>query len=119
VEACDSLREYYADIATVTRTQQNGNVVRILIARNPTTTPKGEKTSRTTLVSIEFQTGKPSIVVTLDRGKVLEFPIEADSDHAFLTLREDEILLDEFSRLALEDAFFGQEETSARKLRLV
>jgi hypothetical protein len=119
VEACDSLREYYADIATVTRTQQNGSVVRILIARTPAPALRAEKTTRASLVSVEFHPDKPSIVVNHDHGKALEFPIEADSDHAFLTLQGDEILLDEFSRFALEEVFFGQEEMPARKMRLV
>ena len=54
----------------------------------------------------EFEAEGPGITVTVAHRRVREFLIEADCDHAFITLQGRELLLDEFSRLALEDTFF-------------
>lgn len=103
--ACDSLHEYYADVATVRQTKQNDNAILIAITQTPPLA-KGQ-VLKTNLVSIEFEPEKAAISVAVDGMRTQEFPIDADPDHAFITRRGHEVLLDEFSRLALEEAFFS------------
>ena len=120
MEACDSLGEHYATIAKIERTKQDGRVViRIIPASLSGQRPQTELTTK--VVSIEFDPGRPAIVVTIDDMLFQEFPIQADSDHAFITLNSSELLLDEFSRLALEKTFFTTAEvaTYCHRLRLI
>ena len=104
-EVCHSLQTHFADVATVRRGGQ-GNALTIAIARASPSLETGEIFT-TTLVSIEFKRDEPAITVSVDDMLTQEFPIDADSDHAFITLRGHELLLDEFSRLALEEVFFN------------
>ena len=116
-EACDSFRQHYSDLGAISQAQQSSDVLTITIERGSTRT--GDSTV-TTLVSFEFRAGKPSIVVTVDQNKIQEFPIAADSDHAFLVMQGNELAWDEFSRLALEEAFFPSAPVrSSRKLSIV
>jgi hypothetical protein len=64
------------------------------------------------VVAFQSSAGKPSIVVTVDQNKVQEFPIAADSDHAFVVMQDNELFWDEFSRLALEEAFFPRHRSA-------
>ena len=105
-EACHSLNHYYSDVATLRRIKQDSNLVLLTITRVPSLVIDACDAAGTEVVSIEFEAERPGIVVTAAHRRVREFLIEADSDHAFITLQGRELPLDEFSRLALEDAFF-------------
>src|SRR5262249_39708183 len=105
-EACDSFRQHYPALGKISQTQPQTDVLLITIERGSVRTADCTIKS---VVSIEFLAGRPSIVVTLDQGKIQEFPISADSDHAFLVIRGNELVWDEFSRLALEEVFFPPE----------
>ena len=116
-EACDSFRQHYSALGAISQAQQSSDVLTITIERGSTRT--GDRTV-TTVVSFEFRAGKPSIVVTVDQNKIQEFMIAADSDHAFLVMQGNELVWDEFSRLALEEAFFPSAPArSSRKLSIV
>jgi hypothetical protein len=104
-EACRSLNRYYSDVATLRRIKQDNNLVLLTITRAPSVFHESD-TPGTEIVAIEFEAEKPGITVTIAHRRVREFLIEADCDHAFITLQGRELLLDEFSRLALEDTFF-------------
>ena len=120
-EACESLKEHYADAATIQRIKQNHDLLTITITRPPSSEMQVEETPRTTLVAIAFQADERSITVTVDQGMAQEFLIDADSDHAFISLQGRELVLDEFSRIVLEEAFFTRSESLSayRRLRLV
>lgn len=106
-EACDSLDKYYPDVATLRQTKQNDNIVLIAITRTASSSvPHGEGL-RSRLISLEFNPDKGALALTVDGMVTHEFTIDADSDHAFVTLHGQELLLDEFSRLVLEEAFFS------------
>jgi len=108
-EACDSFRQLYPTLGTISEIQPTSDVLLITLERGAA--GKTDCNIRT-LVSLEFLAGKPSIVVRLDHQNVREFPIGADSDHAFLVLQGNELVWDEFSRLTLEQAFFPSEPSS-------
>ena len=120
-EACESLNEHYADVAIVGRTEQNRNLLTITITRPATSEMQADETSRSRVIAIEFQADKCKIAVTVGQGTTQEFPIEADSDHTFISWQGQELQLDEFSRFALERAFFGEPESAlpSRGLRIV
>jgi hypothetical protein len=103
-EACDSLRRHYSEIATVRRTNWNSNVVIVSITRAPGAALENHALS---IVAIQFEADKPAITTKFANGRTREFPIEADSDHAFIAIERRELPFDEFSRLALEEAFFS------------
>lgn len=69
-------------------------------------------------LSIEFQAQAPRILVIVDGETIREFVVEADSDHAFISFQGNEVILDEFSRLALEEFFFGPSIPARGSLRL-
>jgi hypothetical protein len=121
-EACDSLERHYPNVATLRRTDLKEHLLVVTITRTPSGSRKGE-VARTRVVEITFEAHKPQITITEDDNKTLEFPIEADSDHAFITLQGRELLPDEFSRFALEAAFFTPLEAtpahSGRMLRIL
>jgi hypothetical protein len=120
-EACESLKQHYGDLASIRRTKQNGHSVIITITRRlPPEMQRGE-TLTPRVVAMKFESDTRKITVTVDHETEREYPIEADPDHAFLSLKGRELLLDEFSRLALEDVFFSQPEPalSPRRLRIV
>lgn len=106
-ETCGSLRKHYSEVATIRSANQDGDHVHLTITRRPASGPLTSENIATTELSIEFQAQKPAVAVQRDGGKVQEFPIEADIDDAFVTLQGRELLLDEFSRLVLEDPFFS------------
>jgi hypothetical protein len=118
---CDSLSKHYSPIARVKHSQSNRNLITITITRSHLSARRNQQAYRTSVVSIEFQPEQPTIIVTIDGVKTQEFPIAADSDHAFIALHGSELIPDEFSRLALEEVFFSQTEPaeSSQKLRLV
>lgn len=120
-ETCDSLARYYAGIASITRSQQNSDLITITITRGKGYTPPNEHAYGTDVVSIKFYSEHPNIIVTINGLETQEFSIAADSDHAFIELQGNELVLDEFSRLVLEKAFFCKEEPvpSSPRLRLV
>jgi len=120
-EACESLKEHYSDVASIRRTKQNGHVVTITITRRPTSEMQTQETLAPRVVAMKFEPDKCEITVTVDDGTEQEFPIEADSDHAFLSLNGRELLLDEFSRFVLEEIFFSRPESALprRALRIV
>lgn len=106
-EACDSLNQHFAEIARIQRTDRDRNLVIVTISRPPTSETNRDETGMTKVVRIQFEPDRPRIVVIEDHTKKQEFPIEADCDHVFVTLQGRELLLDDFSRLALEAAFFS------------
>jgi hypothetical protein len=120
-DACESLKEHYPDVATIQRTKQNGDLLTITITRPPKSEMQADETPRATVVTTAFQSDERSITVTVDHGMAREFLIEADSDHAFISLQGRELLLDEFSRIVLEEAFFTRPESPSayKRLRLV
>lgn len=105
-ESCHSLNHYYSDVATLRRIKQDSNLVLLTIARVPSPVFPACDTPDTEIVAIEFEAETPAITVTVAHRRVREFLIEADCDHAFISLQGRELPLDEFSRLALEDTFF-------------
>ena len=105
-EACQSLNHHYADVATLRRIKQDSNLVLLTITRVPSSVFHPCDTPGTEVIAIEFEAEKPGITVTVAHRRVREFFIEADCDHAFITLQSRELPLDEFSRLTLEDTFF-------------
>ena len=105
-EACHSLNHYYSDVATLRRIRQDNNLVLFTITRGPSSFIHACDTPGTEVVALEFESEKPGITLTVAHRRVREFLIEADCDHAFITLQGRELSLDEFSRLALEDTFF-------------
>lgn len=117
VEASDSFRQHYSELGAVSQAQPSTDVLMITIERGSIST--GDRTD-TTVVSFQFCSAKPSIVVTVDQTKIQEFWIAADSNHAFLVMQGNELAWDEFSRLALEEAFFPSAPVrSTRKLSIV
>jgi hypothetical protein len=116
---CDSLKKYYSGVATIQRTHLSNDVLAITVARK--IPPGGETASATNVIVVEFQAQTPSIVATVDGDSIQEFAIKADSDHTFLTFEENEIVLDEFSQLVLEEVFFRPSVYAQRspKLKLV
>jgi len=106
-EACATLHQHYADVATVRRTKQNENLVVIAVTQVAKSSTAKTQAPRTNLISIEFKPETPAVFVALNGLLTQEFPIDADPDHVFITLDGHEVLLDEFSRLALEEAFFN------------
>ena len=116
-DACDSFRHHYSKLGAVSQAQPSTDVFTITI--EPCSNRTGDRTV-TTVVAFQFFAGKPSIVVTVDQNKIQDFPIAADSDHAFLVMQGNELAWDEFSRLALEEAFFPSAPVrSTRKLSIV
>lgn len=105
-EACQSLNRHYPEIATLRRIKQDNNLVLLTITRVPSSLIHACDTYGTEVVAVEFEAEKPGITVTVAHRRVREFLIEADCDHAFITLQGRELPLDEFSRLTLEDTFF-------------
>ena len=105
-EACDTLHQYYADVAIVRRTKQNDNILLVAITQVGKSSTTRADALRTNLVSFEFRPEPPVISVAVNGIATQEFPIDADPDHAFITLSGHEVLLDDFSRFALEEAFF-------------
>jgi hypothetical protein len=118
-EACDSLKKYYSHVACIRQTNQNGKIL-LTITRSPLHLNHAERLS-SAVVQIEFDDTKHQILVIVDHKKSRSFLIEADSDHTFITFHQRELLLDEFSQLALEEAFFttSQAKRCDRTLRLV
>ncbi len=118
MEACDSLNEHYTRVAKIQRTQVNDRIV-IKVMHQASGQPGSEPDA--TILSIEFDRDKRVITVMSEDNLLHEFGIQADSDHAFVTLKGIELLFDEFSRLALEQVFFTttQAITHRHKLRLV
>lgn len=114
-EACDSLREHYAEVASVRRIKENDDTVFITIARSRRSALEAYETVN--VISIQFKPDGPGIAVKRGRSATLEFPIEADAEHAFITWEGRELLLDEFSRLVLEEAFFSPEGSRSRAER--
>jgi hypothetical protein len=58
-------------------------------------------------VTIGFNNGnEPAITASLDAEPLVTFPIEADEIHCFVRHRGAEISPDDFSKIALEKAFF-------------
>jgi len=106
-EACDTLHQYYADVATVRRTRRNDNAVLLAVTQAAKSSIAKGEVLRTNLVSIEFKPEIAAISIDVNGTVTQEFPIDADPDHAFITLGGHEVLLDEFSRLALEEVFFN------------
>jgi len=117
VEACESLKEYYADVATVA-TKQSHDLLTITITRPPTHEMQEDQELRSTVVVIAFHADKCKITVTVGQGTAQEFPIDADSDHGFISRQGQELQLDEFSRFALEQAFFSEPESALPPRRL-
>ena len=105
-EACHSLSHHYSEVASLQRIKQDNNLVLLTITRVPSSVFYACDTPGTEVIAIEFEAEKPSITVTVAHRRIREFLIEADCDHAFITLQGRELPLDEFSRLALEDTFF-------------
>lgn len=105
-EACHSLNHHYAGVATLRRIKQDNNLVLLTITRVASLITHASEISGTELVAVEFEAEIPGITVTAAHRRVREFQIEADCDHAFITLQGRELPLDEFSRLTLEDIFF-------------
>lgn len=68
-------------------------------------------------VTIAFGESQPAITVTIDAARAIPFQIEADETHCFLKFHDDEISADEFSELALKEAFFKPKPSSSRTLR--
>lgn len=118
-EACASLAKYYPHVAEVTWSRQNTTAVIITITQQRHT-PSLENPPSTEVLLLTFDVAKLHIRVTRN-DQTKEFPICADSDHAFIASAGVELLLDEFSRLILEEAFFGESipKKSSRKIRLV
>jgi hypothetical protein len=58
------------------------------------------------VVSFEFEEAKPAIRVTVGHDAARLFEIKADEGHCCLQHGDQEISIDEFSRLALEDTLF-------------
>jgi hypothetical protein len=104
-DACASLNQHYADIGRIERTSQGAHLV-IVTIRPATSDPNRDEMTMTKVLRIRFDPDKPKIAVIEDR-KRQDFPIDADCDHAFVTLEGRELLLDEFSRHALETTFFS------------
>jgi hypothetical protein len=105
-EACRSLNHHYSDVAALRRIKQDDNLILLTITRVPSSLIHGCDPPGTEVVAVEFEGDRPGITVTVAHRRVREFLIEADCDHAFITLQGRELPLDEFSRLALEDTFF-------------
>jgi hypothetical protein len=105
-EACHSLNHHYPDVATLRRIKQDNNLVLLTITPVPSSVFHTCDAPRTEVVAVEFEAEKPGITVTVAHRRIREFLIEADSDHAFITLQGRELPLDEFSRLTLEETFF-------------
>lgn len=105
-EACHSLNYHYSDVAILRRIKQDDNLVLLTITRIPSSVIHACDASGTEVVAVEFEAEKPGITVTVAHRRVRDFLIEADCDHAFITIQGRELPLDEFTRLALEDTFF-------------
>jgi len=119
-EVCESLAKYYPHIAKVTWSRQNSAAVIITITQRGCSPAESDDEPRTEVLWLTFDAAKLHIrVARNDQSK--EFPICADSDHAFIALAGTELPLDEFSRLVLEEAFFSEPlpKNSAGKIRLI
>jgi hypothetical protein len=114
-EACDRLREHYSEVASVRRIKKNDDTVVITIARSRRSALVEYET--VDVISIQFKPDAAGIAVKRGRSATLEFPIGADADDAFITWDGRELLLDEFSRLALEQAFRSPEGARYRTER--
>jgi hypothetical protein len=119
-EACESLNEHYSDIAVVRSTKQNPDVVTIAITRRASSEVNTGRAPVQSVIAIKFDPDKCRITVTADNGMERKFPIEADCDHAFIFVEGREVLFDEFSQWALEEAFFSplQSPLPHRTLRI-
>jgi hypothetical protein len=104
-DACNSLREHYANVGTLRSLKQDTCALTITITKDGDSL-KTPENSKITVVSVTFQPNERTVSVATDSREIQEFVIEADCDHAFLTLDGSEILFDEFSRFVLEEAFF-------------
>ena len=108
LQATESLRKYYGDIASIRFIDKSINRMVLEITPSGGRAPDRKSAeAKATVLLLEFVPEVPQIMVSSDRGKLQRFPIEADCDHAFINLRGREILFDEFSRCVLEEAFFN------------
>jgi len=105
-EACHSLNHHYPDVAILRRIKQDNNLVLLTITRPSSSAFRACEMPGTEVLAVEFEAETPGITVTVAHRRVREFLIEADCDHAFVTMQGRELPLDEFSRLTLEDTFF-------------
>lgn len=96
--ACTSFRQHYTFAKVVVYPSPTELAVEIVALSMPGTTRH---------VAIRFDASTPAITVRVNAGTERVFPIEADEDHAYIEYDDQEISLDDFSRLALEDAFFN------------
>ena len=107
LQATGSLRRHYSDVATVEITEHNRDHVIIEITprscRGITRRDRGGAVT----IDLQFLPEAPQIIVGFDRGRIQRFVIEADCDHAYVAFQGKELLLDEFSRLVLEETFFN------------
>jgi hypothetical protein len=106
--ASDSLRRHYSAVATIRIIKQSTDELVLAISRStsPGSTEGGPELG-TCCISLKFFPKSPQIVLTSNRGRQERFPIQADCDHAYLSLQGRELLYDEFSRVVLEDSFFS------------
>ena len=106
--ASDSLRRHYSAVATIRIVKQSTDELVLAVSRSasPGSTERGPEVG-SCLISLKFFPKGPQIMLTSNRGRQERFPIEADCDHAYLSLQGRELLYDEFSRLVLEDSFFS------------
>ena len=105
--ASDSLRRHYSAVAAIRIIKQSTD--ELVLAISPSASYGSTERSSEVgacLISLKFFPKNPQIVVTSNRGRQERFPIEADCDHAYLSLQGRELLYDEFSRVVLEDSFF-------------
>ena len=106
--ASESLRRYYSSVATIRFVEQSSDEFVVAITRSTAAgAAEAEADVGTCVVSMKFLAKSPQILLTSNRGRKETFCIEADCDHAYLTLQGKELLYDEFSRVVLEDSFFN------------
>lgn len=107
LQAIGSLRRHYSDVATVEITEHNRDHVMIEILPRSCRGLAAHDRGGAVVIDLQFLSEAPQIIVGMDRGRIQRFAIEADCDHAYLAFQGRELLLDEFSRIVLEDTFFS------------
>ena len=104
-DCCESARKHYGKaIEDIT---ENGHRIRLTISfPDPNRGPHDVKR----VVLVRFVSSAPCIEVTIDDSASKKFTIDADGEHAYILGDSKEITVDEFSRIALQEALFKSPE---------